>query len=178
MEFKTGQIISFRYRNGLMWLEAIGNRIHYGDWGFTHSAVVYEDQGENVLLVEADGKKNSKNSYTKEWLEEMYNSGKISIETSNTKLNEKKVKEFLDAHLEEPYSVMNLFDIARYWFFGITNVMDTEDDWICSELACECWFFASNGQVDIVKEQGLPSNDFCAPMDIHITKLATHEYVK
>jgi len=165
MKYKTGDVVSFAYRDGFAKLTSLANLMKYGILGYTHSAIVYEVSNDTVILAEAldEGIQLTKNE--KWWFEARLKDGKAIISRAKN-INKNKVKQFCNKHKGEPYSYMNLLDVLIFWITGRANVLRVKDDWICSEFVAECLHYASGGSIDIVKEFGLPKNDYVTPMEL------------
>lgn len=171
LNYQTGDILNFAYEGGVFtWLERLGNHIHYTepvrkDW--IHSAFVVQTDKNGVLVSEANGEKITNSYYPQEYLDKKFSEGFLSIGETVLPLDPWKVKCFAKLHLFDPYSYMNLSDLAIYWVTGRTNVRKT-DNWICSEYVAAMILFASSFRLNVVKDLKLPADDYCAPMDLAI----------
>jgi hypothetical protein len=169
-DYKPGDVINFAYRNSIAFLTSIGNLIHYGKLGYTHSAIICDVTDEGALVYEASDKGIIKSYYPLAWLNENQTSGLITIGRPELKIDTNRLIKFCESSLGQPYDFMNLYDIAVYWITGRTNVKrSSPNSWICSEFVCEA-LHQSNSKLDIVAELKLPSDDYCAPMDIYLSK--------
>lgn len=171
MKYKN-KILNFKYPNIPI---QIGNLLHYRpmEWNtHTHTAFALFEDDNGVFVIEAD-KEIIGTYYEKWWLDNMFNDGKLSIGEVKG-LNNDLAIEFFKLHEGEPYAYLNLLDIVRYWFFGVTDVLDVNDDWICSEFIAELILYASKGKIDLVKEIGLPKNDYMAPQDFMDKRLSNY----
>jgi hypothetical protein len=166
MIYKIGDVVSFAYRDGFAKLTSLGNMFKYGIFGYTHSAIVYEVSDDFIYLAEALDEGITIGKYEKWWLDARINDGKVAISRAKS-IDAKKVVQFCNKHRGEPYSYMNILDILIFWVTGRSNVLDTKDDWICSEFVGECLLFSAG--IDIVKEFKLPKNDYVTPMELFLS---------
>lgn len=165
MKFQTGQILNFKYYDGLfMKLETIGNLIHYGNRGYTHSAIIVDEHDSMVLVVEAVGKI-VESWYPKQWLQNKLDNGQLAV---GIPVNEiKNIKKRCEKHLGDKYDWMDIVDIIKFWFTGRRNVRNADNDtWICSEFVATM----ISPENDISDELGLPLA-LIAPMDLARSKL-------
>jgi hypothetical protein len=164
----TNTILNFKYKNIPI---MIGNLLHFGKWpSHTHTAFALFEDDKGVFVVEA-GEEIIGTYYEKWWLDNMYKDGKLSV--GKVEVDNKLALSFFQEHEGDPYSYMNLLDIVRYWFLGKTDVLDTKDDWICSEFVAELIRYASKDKIDFVKELKLPKDDFMSPEDFMLSKQIT-----
>ena len=168
MEYKVGQVLDFKYYDGLF-MKAIswGNAIHYGDKGYTHSAIIGEVEDKQILLYEAGDKGIIKGFYDRAAVDDMHAQGKMAIGTPNQELE--GIKEACEKYLGEPYDWGSIFDIARYWITGIQDVKYADPKaFICSEFVAQvlidCGFDLS--------KLNLPTC-LMAPMDLYEAKNIT-----
>jgi hypothetical protein len=163
MEFKPGMILNFYWKN----LTSIGNLIHYGELGATHSAFVVFTDKKGVFVAEALDNGIVGSYYENWWLDARLSDGKMKVGTSHVPLDPNKVKEFFTKHDGDKYDWKSLWDIVVYWFTGKSNVATSDDDtWICSEIVASMLKYSSNNKIDIVKELKLPHESYCSPMDL------------
>lgn len=167
------KILNFKYPNIPI---QIGNLLHFRPMKWksnTHTAMSLFEDSNGVFVVEALDEGIHGSYYEKWWLDARYEDGTLSIGEVKG-LDDKLAKEFFLKHDGEPYAYLNLIDIVRFWFFGITDVLDTKDDWICSEFIAELILYASKGKIDVVKLIGLPKNDYMSPEDFMDKRLLNY----
>lgn len=167
-EFKVGQVLNFKYYDGFQKLESYGNLFHYGQRGYTHSAIVGHVDEKGVYIYEALGEGITGSYYELWWLNAQFENGVLAIGTPIYDVL--GIESLCEKHIGEKYAWLDLWDMAVYWFTGRTNVKKAENEWICSEFVCEMLRQANN-KIDIVKELNLPGDDYCSPMDLSISNL-------
>jgi hypothetical protein len=169
MEYKIGQIVNFKWYDDFYGkLIAFGNKIKYGDKGFTHSGIIYEVRKDTIVIAESLNKGFVKNDYEIWWLEARMKEGKISIGTAKEKLNNVQVN--INNYLGRPYAWTDIFNLVLWYLFGKTSfkINSGSKALICSEAVSRV-LYDSSKTINFEKEFK-KSFDEITPQDLFISK--------
>mgnify|MGYP007100083530 CR=1 FL=1 len=171
--YKTGQILNFKYYDGVFqWLIAFANKHTYGEKGYTHSAIISEIKEDSIMVAEALSSGFNVYAYEEWWLDERVKDGTISIGNAGVEL--KDVKNTINKYLNRPYAWYDIFNIGFYFLFGkyAFKISDGSKALICSEAVCRVLYDCSNKKIDFEKEFNKPF-DTITPEDLSKSKQIT-----
>ena len=167
--YNIGQIINFKWYDGPMQkLIAFGNKIKYGDKGFTHSGIIYSVDNDYVTIAEALNQGFVLTKYEIWWLTAQYENDKLAIGKAKEKLT--NVQKNIEQYLGRPYAWFDIFNIALWYLFGKTSFKFNSGSkrLICSEAVSRVLYDCSKS-IDFEKE--FKKNfDEITPQDLYISK--------
>lgn len=171
-QFKIGDVLNFS------WDSVYGKVIklyNYKEYGYskenkwTHSAIIGDIQGDNVIVYEALNKGFVKNTYSikqlNNWLKNKYMIVGVPIKplTNVTKNCEK--------YIGTPYGWFDIFNIGLYLIFkkfAFTISTGTKQI-ICSEAVARILYDSSKKQIEFEKEFN-KKYDLITPIDLYYSK--------
>jgi len=167
MKYKVGQILNFKWYDGLFG-KAIRyyNNLIYKEDGFTHTAIIIDVKDEFYVIAEAIGSGFTISDYEGWWVEGKVKEGKISVGTAKKDLV--AVKSLAEKYKGTRYGYLWL---PLIFIFGKKAlwITDGTKSLICSEAIARLLYDASDRQIDFSKEFKKPY-DFITPQDLYISK--------
>lgn len=163
---KVGDIVFFK-SNGLYGkIVSLYNRLNYDMPGFGHVGIITK-VGDKILIHEAVGEGFIAGYYSKEYINEKIESGKIVISKPKKKLT--YVLEHANNYLGRPYGYLDILSITLAFFTGFRFLSLTgSKKLICSEAVARILYDSSNKEIDFSKEYNKPY-DLITPMDIYLS---------
>lgn len=168
-DFKVGQILNFS------WDSIYGKVIkfyNYKEYGYseeniwTHSSLISEIKGDDVIVYEALSKGFTKNTYTKQQLLGWIENGNMIVGECKYKLT--NVKKTCEKYLGTPYGFLDIFNIGLYLIFKkyAFTISTGTKQLICSEVTARILYECSKKKVDFEIEFD-KSFDKIAPIDLY-----------
>ena len=172
MKYQIGQILNFRYYDGIMQkLIVFGNLIRYGEKGATHSALVYDVNDTDVIVAEALGNGFTISPYEKWWVDARIEDGTIRVGKTIEPLT--NIQENIKKYEGTPYGWLDLINCAWYILFGKAafSFSNGAKSLICSEAVARC-LYDSSKTINFEKEFNKPY-DCITPQDLAQSKQIT-----
>ena len=147
-------ILNFKYREGFF-NQAIMfvNKIRYKEEGYTHSAIIIDEDKDNYLIAEALSKGFTISWYDKKWIIQKIKEGVIEKGIPKVKIDKKILYANAYKYNGTPYGFLDLFNILWYFIFGkIAFKFTGAKGLICSEAVCRLLYDASDKKIDFEKE--------------------------
>lgn len=172
MNYKIGDILNFTWDNIYGKIIKLHNYKHYGfskENRWTHSAIIGEIKGDDVIVYEALSKGFVKNTYTKTQLNKWIENGTMIVGRANVTLT--NVKENCEKYIGTPYGFLDIFNIALYTIFGdFSFTINTKTkQLICSEVVARILYDSSNKKLNFEKEFN-KRYDLISPIDLYYSK--------
>jgi hypothetical protein len=172
MKYEVGQVFLWNTYDGIfVKLIHLYNKIHYGNWGYTHASIIGEIKDGKVIMYETTAVGYTKNEYDPLWLDEAQKTGEIKVRYPKYAL--KGLKEICESYIGRPYGFLDIFHIALSLILGerAFRLSNTSKQLICSEAVARSLYEASKHKIDLSEEFD-KSFDLITPNDVSLsTKL-------
>lgn len=165
MEYKTGDIINFNWKDGLFSkLITLYNWIYYRKSTATHSGIVSKVTNDTIYIYESilsKGPDFEEHAYERWWLDERVKDKTVTVRRPLCKLT--NVKEICESYKDIRYDILSIILMPFKLVFNSTAAM------FCSEVVSRILYDCSNKKINISGELG-KSYEKITPQDLQISQ--------